>query len=376
VAIVEETRVASEVPAREFEDEDAYVPVESGPPPPPAWMDGSLRMGIHTSIAGDIVQSLEIAHRLGANALQIFSASPRMWHVGGRGDAARRITEAEAGRFRARREELKLGPLAIHANYLINLAAPDTVLRVRSIQAFHDELVRAGALGAEYLIVHPGSGRGTEPREAIRRVVDSLRQAARRVTFGPLRILLENTAGQGAVIGSRLEELKEILDGAPELPLGVCLDTAHLLAAGYNIATPEGLERTLDAVDATVQLQRVYVVHMNDSKARLGSRLDRHEHIGKGHIGREAFRRMLNHPQLTAPIARFDDGAVLTRAFLLETPIDRPGDDARNVRALWALVGRKINASGDGMKPRVRRGTTAKAKVSRRGRKGTRRSRN
>jgi deoxyribonuclease-4 len=329
-------------------------------------MDGSLRIGIHTSIAGDITQALEIAHRLGANALQIFSASPRMWHVGGRGDAAKRLAPAEAQRFRARREELKLGPLAVHANYLINLAAPDTVLRVRSIQAFHEEIVRAAALGADYLIVHPGSGRGTDPRDAIRCVVDSLRQAARRVAFGPLRILLENTAGQGAVIGSRLEELKEILDGAPELPLGVCLDTAHLLAAGFDIVSAAGLERTLDAVETTVGLERVFVIHVNDSKAPRGSRVDRHQHIGKGHIGREAFRRMLNHPRLTAPIENLSDGAVLTRAFLLETPIERPGDDARNVRALWALVGRKVKATGDGMEPRARSSRKKKKKMTQR----------
>jgi deoxyribonuclease-4 len=149
--------------------------------------------------------------------------------------------------------------------------------------------------------------------------------------LGALRILVENTSGMGSAVGARFEEVKAILDQTGDLPMGVCLDTAHTLEAGYDITTEEGLETTLAEVDRTVGLGRVYVLHVNDSKTPLGSRVDRHEHIGRGKIGLAAFGRILNH-------ARLGPG-LQGRAFILETPIDRPGDDRRNVRALWELVG-------------------------------------
>jgi len=158
--------------------------------------------------------------------------------------------------------------------------------------------------------------------------------------LGELRILLENTAGQGSTLGSRFEELKAILDACPDLPLGVCVDTAHTFAAGWSIDTEAGLEGTLRDIDRTVGLDRVAVVHVNDSKTPLGSRVDRHEHIGKGKIGLQAFGRILNHPLLAKC------------AFILETPIDKPGDDKRNVATLWRLTGRVVRATGPGMKPR------------------------
>lgn len=315
---------------------DEYRPEPVATPVPPAWTDGSIRIGIHTSIAGDITSSLEIANRLGANALQIFSASPRMWSRGARGS---KMAEASTQRFRERREELKLGPLVIHDNYLINLGSCQPVLRVRSIQAFRDEIVRAIALGADFLVAHPGCACGAEVVAAIALIADGLKQAARALNFGSLRILLENTAGQGTSVGSRFSELKAILDLCPALPLGICVDTAHLFAAGHDLRREEGLEGALAEISATVGLERVFVVHANDSKGALGSHLDRHEHIGKGKIGRDAFRRILNHPLLAG------------RAFILETPIDRPGDDRRNVDALWRLVGltpRSVPGARDG----------------------------
>ena len=323
-----------------FDAADEYRPEPPPAPEIPAWKDGSTRVGIHTSIAGDISGALEIAHSLGANALQIFSSSPRMWS---RGPA--RIADAEAARFRARRKELGLGPLVIHDNYLINLASPNPVLRTRSVQAFHQEIVRALALGADYLVAHPGSGRESDKNTAINSIAQGLKQATRSLKLGDLVILLENTAGQGTSVGSRFEELKGILDACPDLPLGICIDTAHTFAAGWDLRTVTGLESTLEAVDRTVGIDRVLVVHMNDSKTPFGSRVDRHEHIGKGKIGLEAFGRILNHRLLAG------------RAFILETPIDKPGDDRRNVAALWKLLGREIPAAGtrDGMKPRRRR---------------------
>jgi deoxyribonuclease-4 len=312
-----------------YDVSDEYRPEPVPIPEPPAWQDGSFRIGIHTSIAGDIAGSLDIASKLGANALQIFSASPRMWPRGGS-----RIADADAARFRERRMELALGPLVIHDNYLINLASPDRVMRARSIQAFHDELVRAVSLGADFLVAHPGCCMGSETSQAISEIAQGLRQAARGMKFGNLRILIENTSGMGSAVGARFEEIKAILDETRDLPMGVCLDTAHMFEAGYEITSAKGLDWTLESVERTVGLDRVYVLHVNDSKTPLGSRVDRHEHIGRGKIGLEAFGRILNQPRLGPGLQ-----GLAGRAFILETPIDLPGDDRRNVRALWDLVG-------------------------------------
>lgn len=330
-----------------YDAEDEYRPEPLAAPVAAGWQDGSLRIGIHTSIAGEVAGALEKAHKLGCNALQIFSASPRMWSHH-RAPAASRPNEAAASAFRKRRAALGLGPLAIHANYLINLASPDRVLRARSVQAFHDELVRGVALGADYLVVHPGSSRGADAGQAREWVAAGLRQAARGIRLGGLRVLLENTAGQGTSLGWRLEELKHILEAcareAAEVPVGVCLDTAHLFAAGYDLRTAAGWEATLAAVERTVGLGRVYVWHANDSKTPLGSRVDRHEHIGRGRIGLEGFRAILNHPRLreVSPETPGEGTGRVGPAFILETPIDKPGDDRRNVRTLWKLVGVEV----------------------------------
>src|SRR5215470_12989634 len=157
-----------------FDPEDEYRPEPEPEPAPPAWMDGSLRIGIHTSIAGSYRNALEAARKLGCNALQIFSGSPRMWSGG-----PARITESEATAFRERRAELGLGPLVIHANYLINLAASEPMLRTRSLQAFQDELMRGVALGADFLVVHPGSRGEASAQEAVRTIIESVKQATR-----------------------------------------------------------------------------------------------------------------------------------------------------------------------------------------------------
>ena len=313
-----------------FEPDDEYIPVPEAEPGPPAWMDGSLRIGIHTSISGSYLNALESARKLGANALQIFSASPRMWQT-----TNVRIPESDAKAFQARREELGLGPLVIHANYLINLAAAQPMLRTRSIQGFHEELVRGRDLGADYVVVHPGS-RGEMPAEqAIATIVESVKAAARRVPMGKMRILIENTAGMGTAVGARLEEVAAIGYGLRSVNVGVCLDTAHLFAAGYDIKSPEGLERTIEEIDRIVGLENVPVFHANDSKIPLGGRVDRHEHIGRGKIGADAFGRILKHSRLSSAAPEGLPG----RAFLLETPIEDPGDDRKNVAKLWELAG-------------------------------------
>jgi len=314
----------------QFDAEDEYRPEPEPEPLPPAWMDGSLRIGIHASIAASYLNALESARKLGCNAVQIFSSSPRMWQGG-----PARIPEVDAAAFRARRAQLGLGPLVIHANYLINLAAAQPMLRTRSIQAFHDELVRSIALGADFLVVHPGSRGEARPEQSVVTVIESVKQGSKRVSLGNLRILIENTAGMGVAVGARLEELAEILAGLKGVPAAACLDTAHLFAAGYDIKSETGLTSTIDLIDSTIGLDRVPVFHANDSKIPLGGRVDRHENIGQGKIGADAFRRILTHPRLGAAL----DVGLTGRAFVLETPIDQPGDDRRNVAKLWELAG-------------------------------------
>ncbi len=292
-------------------------------------MSSRVKIGIHTSIAGKLENAIETAHQLGCDTFQIFSSSPRLWN-------ASQVNAVEAQSFRHRRAQRALSPLVIHDNYLINLASPSALLRSRSIQAFHLELRRALALGADYLVAHPGSALGADRKQAIRNVARSLREALRTLALNGLQILMENTAGQGDSLGARLEELRDILDAASDLPLGVCWDTAHAFASGYDIRTPEGLEATLWETERLIGLARVPVIHVNDSKVPLGSRVDRHQHIGRGKIGLEAFERLLNHPALGG------------KAFILETPLDRKGDDRRNVRTLKKLAGQTYKTQTHG----------------------------
>src|SRR2546427_12692477 len=209
------------------------------------------------------------------------------------------------------------------------------MLRTRAIQACHDEILRALALGADFLVVHPGARGEATTGQAIATIVESVKQASKGVPLGGLKILLENTAGMGTAIGSRLEEIGEILAGLKGLPVGACLDTAHLFAAGYDIKSEAGLASTIGQIDGAIGLENVPVIHANDSKIPLGGRVDRHEHIGKGKIGAEAFARILRHPRFgtTAP------EGLTGRAFVAETPIDDPGDDRRNGAMLWEVAG-------------------------------------
>lgn len=234
--------------------------------------------------------------------------------------------------LKAARERFDLRPLAIHANYLINLASLDPAVRANSIAAFRGELERALAIGAEYLVVHPGSCKGQSLDESIRAVALGLKEAARDFRISGVTVLLENTAGSGACLGSRLEELRSIREAALELtdlPVGYCLDTCHLLAAGFDIASEAGLRSSILAIDRTIGLAHVHLFHANDSKTPRGSRVDRHAHIGAGHIGIEGFRRILTHPRLKQ------------KPFILETPIDNPGDDRKNLSTLKNLAGKK-----------------------------------
>jgi len=279
----------------------------------------SPRVGLHLPIAGGLQNALLKARALGCDAVQIFSRNPRGW-------MARPLSGEEITRFRAARDETTISPVVIHANYLINMAASDPVIREKSVASFREEIERGLALGADYLVLHPGSARGACEADAIRACAESLKRACGGLEFGAFRILLENTAGQGECIGHRFEHLCEIIESCPDLNLGICLDTAHAFTAGYDIRDEEGFSATMEALETNVGIEKVRVVHFNDSKAAYNSRVDRHWHIGFGHIGSVALSRVARHPKLAHA------------AFLLETPQDEPGDDARNLNILRSFV--------------------------------------
>lgn len=243
---------------------------------------------------------------------------------------------------RAARKRYDLNPLAIHVNYLVNLASPDPAIRARSIACFRAEIERAAAIGAEYLVLHPGSYRGISAEEGIAAFVLGLRDAAHGVHAPKLTILIENTAGAGCHLGSRFEELQSIRELSRdllELPVGFCLDTCHLFAAGFDIATATGLRATVRQCEELLGLSNIRVFHANDSKGALGSRVDRHANIGEGHIGLEGFQRILTHPKLRS------------KPFILETPVTNPGDDRKNLDTLKALAARRRTTASRLLKP-------------------------
>ncbi len=280
------------------------------------------RIGIHTSTAGGVENAAERAYRLGCNALQVFSSSPRQWKPYDLGASQC----AEMSRLRDRYD---LKPLVIHANYLVNLAGGNPEFHRKSIAAFRGELERALALCADYLVVHPGSYRGLTREQGLERAAEAIEQAAEGLGLWNrgLRVLIENTAGSEFSLGGNFEQVAELVQQLRKLvPVAACIDTCHTHVAGYDIVSEEGFARTLQHLDDTVGLGNVQVFHCNDAKAVCGSKLDRHQHIGKGTIGLEPFRRLLN------------DSRLAHAAFIAETPIDEPLDDLANVNALKNLV--------------------------------------
>jgi deoxyribonuclease IV len=280
-----------------------------------------VRIGLHTSIAGALERSALKAAELGANTFQIFSSSPRQWKASTPSLPAIRLLNAA-------REKHDLYPLAIHDNYLINLASAHEKIRKLSIEAFRGELERAVAIGAEYLIAHPGNYKGHTVEQGIMHFLEGVGEAAHGLKLGNLMLLIENTVGAGAQLGGKFEELHVMREFAPkltDLPIGFCLDTCHLLASGFDIANDAGLKHMISEVDRLLGLENVRVIHANDSKSALGSHMDRHQNIGNGYIGLDGFRRILHHPRLRS------------KPFILETPMDDGWDkkDLDTLRTLW-----------------------------------------
>jgi deoxyribonuclease-4 len=260
------------------------------------------RLGAHLSIAGGLPRAVDRAHASGCDALQIFTKSTGQWR-------ARPLPPEEIALFRQRVHETRIGPVIAHNSYLINLAAADTALRRRSLESLGEELDRAEALGLDGLVMHPGSYTSGTEEQGLRLIADGLATLLESRPDGRTRILLEHTAGQGTNLGNRFEHLAAIIDllgGTPRV--GVCLDTCHLLTAGYDICSEEGYVDTFRRFGRVVGFARLKAFHLNDSKKPCGSRVDRHEHIGKGCLGLEPFRRILN------------DRRFATLPMLLETP--------------------------------------------------------
>jgi deoxyribonuclease-4 len=282
------------------------------------------------------------ALELGANTLQIFSASPRMWR-------AKPPDPEPVRRLQEIRAQHDLTPLVIHDSYLINLASPPGIIREKSIEGFTGEIERALIIGAEYLVAHPGNYKGLSVEQGILNVAEALALAWHGVAeplkhHARLTILLENTAGAGAQLGGKLEELatiRQLVEPYLDVPVEYCLDTCHCYVSGFDVSGEAGLGELIDTAANVLGLENVPVVHTNDTRMKLGSHCDRHANIGSGYIGLEGFRRILNHSTLRE------------KAFILETPVDEPGDDLRNVVALKELVSpkkrtipRKLSRSG------------------------------
>jgi len=246
-----------------------------------------LLLGAHMSIAGGVERAAERGRSVGCNTIQIFTKNNNQWN-------AKPLTDEQVEKFHRSQAETKITPIFAHDSYLINLATPQRENYQKSFNAFLDEMQRAERLGLPYLVMHPGAHLGAGESRGLKKVIDSFNRLHKKTPGYRLVVLLETTAGQGTGLGYRFEHLAEIIEGVEEPQrLGVCFDTCHVLAAGYDIRTPSGYRKVMREFDETVGLDRLRAFHLNDSKKPLGSRVDRHEHIGKGHVGLEAFRMIL-----------------------------------------------------------------------------------
>jgi deoxyribonuclease-4 len=282
------------------------------------------RFGSHFSIAGGLHQALLAVERYGFKTLQLFTKAPSQW-----GAAPHRPDEL--ARFRRLRRQLRLHRPIVHAGYLINIASPSDDLWRRSIDALVDEMERAEAIEASDLVLHVGAHSGQGVEHGIRRAIQALDEVTSRGLGQSVRILLETTAGHGTTLGHRFEHLAEILDGVQDPQrFGVCFDTCHVFAAGYPLSPESAYRQTMREFDRVIGLRQIRAFHLNDSKRELGSGLDRHAHIGRGHLGLEPFRLLVN------------DYRFRSKSMILETPketLPGVGDmDAENYRVLRELL--------------------------------------
>jgi len=279
-----------------------------------------VRLGVHIPISGGFVKAAEYAVEAGCETVQLFSRNPRAWKP-------KSILCEEADYFYRKCKERFISPVVVHTPYLPNLASADEDFWLRSIEVIKEELIRAEMLGADYLVTHIGKSK--EKRgDALKRVADGINEALSSVD-NSVTILLENTAGQGAEIGTHFDEIATILEMVAEKSkVGVCFDTAHGFQAGYDIRDEEAVEKLVEIIRCTVGIERVKCVHLNDSKTAFGSRVDRHWYVGEGEIGREGFLAFMNH------------SAFANLPAIMETPKMSVEDDKRNIRKVFELLGR------------------------------------
>lgn len=278
-----------------------------------------MRFGFHISISGGFSRVLERAEARGCETIQFFSRNPRGWRYS-------HLNQSEAEAFRSSLRSSALYPVFLHMPYLPNLAFSKSKFYQQSIRSMVTDLQRAEQLGAHYLIVHIGHRMGSSEDDAAEAVSQGINRAFERVRNGVM-LLMENTAGQGTEVGYTFEQIKKIIERVQDSErIGVCLDTAHTFEAGYNLSEKNGIDQTLEKFDYIIGLKRLHLLHLNDSKTPLGSRKDRHWHIGEGHIGRKGFRHLVNHPSL-----RHLPG-------IMETPRKDTVEDLKNMKVIRSLV--------------------------------------
>lgn len=279
-----------------------------------------MLLGTHVSIAGGIQESVRRAQSLGCTAMQIFARDPRQWRK-------TKLTADDIRLFTEARAASSIKKVFVHIPYLINLASPQRVLYKGSIRAYVQDMKEAEALGAEYIVTHMGSHTGAGEKRGIKRFTEAINKILDKTPASSVMILLENTAGAGSWLGYTFAHHKAVISGVSQPKrLGVCLDTCHAYAAGYDLSTSAGYKKLMAEIDDTVGLERLFLVHCNDTRDPLASHRDRHEHIGKGNIGLDGFRRIIRDKRLKHA------------AFVLETPKDSPADDRRNLRILRKLA--------------------------------------
>ena len=279
-----------------------------------------MRFGFHISIAGGFSKVVERAEIRGCETIQFFSRNPRGWRYDP-------LDKEEVGAFRSSMKTSTLFPVFLHLPYLANIGCARSRFYARSIKSIVTDLKRADLLGAQYLIIHIGHRMESSEEEAMEAVSNGINQAFEKVENSVI-LLLENTAGQGTEVGYTFDQIEKIIDQVDgKERMGVCLDTAHTFEAGYDLSKQGGIESMLESFDKTIGLKRLCLLHLNDSKTPLGSRKDRHWHIGEGHIGREGFRYLINHPLL-----KHLPG-------IMETPRKDTVEDLKNMKVIRSLVG-------------------------------------
>lgn len=278
-----------------------------------------MLLGVHVSTEGKIYEAVTRAHKLGCNTMQIFSRNPQRWRDNF-------LESKDIEEFNKRQEKFGIKPFFIHIPYLINLASPNPRLYEASIEAYIEDILEAHTLKADYIVTHMGSHKETSEEAGIERLIGALNRILKKTKSVKVGILLENTSGSGSWLGYNFSHQKKIIEGLKDKGrVGLCLDTAHAYLAGYNISTKAGLEATLDEIDKLVGMSLIKLIHLNDAKGELGAHHDRHENIGKGNIGLEGMKRIINHPKLR------------NLPFILETPKKTEQDDVMNLNTVRKL---------------------------------------